>query len=54
MQPHTSTLGTEQDLARVVEKLERELSDAQRREGATAQILIAISRSTFNLQEVLD
>src|SRR5262245_821227 len=54
MRSHTSTVGTEQGLARLVEELERELSDAHRREAATAQVLKAISRSTFNLQEVLD
>jgi len=54
MRPHTPAVGAEQDLARVVVELERELSDAHRREAATAQVLKALSRSTLNLQEVLD
>src|SRR5262245_2975217 len=51
MSPHTSA-STEQELTRVVEQMKRELSDAQRREAATAQVLKAISRSTINPQEV--
>jgi GAF domain-containing protein len=40
--------------ARTVEKLERELSDARRREVATAEVLRAISRSPTDVQPVFD
>jgi hypothetical protein len=54
MPSHVSTVGAEQDLARAVEELRRELSEAHRRETATAEILRVISTSPTNLQSVLD
>src|SRR5262245_55985780 len=54
MQPKVSTAGADGDLVRIVEELKLELSEAHRREASTAEVLKAISRSTFNLQDVLD
>src|SRR5262245_25176538 len=54
MQPEVSAGGADDDLVRRVEDLKHELGEAHRREAATAEVLKAISRSTFNLQDVLD
>jgi len=54
MPSHVSTVGAEQDLAPEVEELKRELSEAHRREAATAEVLKLISRSPNELQSVFE
>jgi two-component system NtrC family sensor kinase len=54
MESHTPTASVEQDLARKVQRLEQQVSEAHQREAATAEVLKVISRSALDVQCVLD
>jgi GAF domain-containing protein len=54
MPSEVATGGTEKNRELTVDELKRELSEAHRREAASADVLKVIGRSSFNLQEVLD
>ena len=54
MQSEISTAGAAQDRGRTVEELERELSEAHRREAATAEVLKVIRSSPTDVQAVFD
>src|SRR5437870_13424784 len=54
MQSEVSTAGADRDRVRTVEELERELSEAQRREAATAEVLRVISSSRTDVRPVFD
>ena len=54
MQSHVSNAGLEADLSRKVQELQAQLTEARRREDATAEILRVISHSPTNAQSVLD
>src|SRR5262252_5030923 len=54
MAPEVSTAGARQDLHRRVAELERELSEAQQREAATAELLQVINCPQFALQSVFE
>jgi signal transduction histidine kinase/putative methionine-R-sulfoxide reductase with GAF domain len=54
MKSQTPTASVEHDVARKVQQLERQLSEAHQREAATADVLKVISRSALDVQCVLD
>jgi len=54
MRPNVPTTGAEENLARRVEDLERELGEAHRREAATSEILRVIGSSPTSMRTALD
>jgi hypothetical protein len=52
MESQTPTASVEYDLARKVQQLERQLSEAHQREAATAEVLKVISSSPTGVQAV--
>src|SRR5262249_41936422 len=54
MPSEVGTGGAEQNRELTVDELKREVSEADRREVGTGEVLKVISRSSFNLQEVLN
>src|SRR5262245_6201152 len=54
MPSQVSSVSTEQDLGRAFEELKRELSEAHRREAATAEVLKVISSSPTDGQAIFD
>jgi hypothetical protein len=54
MPSDVAATAVERDLRQKVQELERELSEANRREAATAKILQVISSSPADIQQVFD